>query len=74
MEPFGLLNFIKSALALSSQAPKTEEENSVSPTPFSPAPSPQTANMQKDAPATERPNAFLEFIETHDKKAKKFRK
>ena len=76
MEPFGLLNFLKSALSLAEQSPKPSEENlenypqSSSPTSPPPEPIYQDGATEKQ----EKPNAFSAFIERHERVAKQFRK
>ena len=59
MEPFGLLNFLKTILPVAEEevnpAPKKEEER---------APSPPTIEEEKE-------NAYLSFIAAHERRAKR---
>ncbi len=71
LEPFGLLNFIQSALKSSQIKPSEPPRNTTEPTdqPTSePAPPP---------PSTEPPrqeNPFLDFCKLHDERAKRIKK
>ncbi len=70
MEPFGLLNFIKTALSFSPQA----QEDASAPSP-EPPPAVKAEEPIKEEPKQEKsPNAFLAFVDKHEQKAKKFRK
>ena len=59
MEPFGLLNFLKTLLPADIEGDKPTPENKEE------APSPPPA------PQEEKENAYLHFIEAHDKRAKR---
>ncbi|MBE7086167.1 MAG: hypothetical protein E7366_03345 [Clostridiales bacterium] len=79
MEPFGIFNFLKTLLSLeensSSTAVKNENISAVDNTPAASIPSsipaPQTVKNMEDTSAQ---NAYLLFLEQHDRRAKKARK
>lgn len=56
MEPFGLLNLLRSALSLGEEPTLAQTEQ--------PKENPKTFNEPK--PENDRPNAFLELIQRHD--------
>ena len=70
MEPFGLLNFIKSALSLAAEQPPAAEPAH---TP-DPPPQKQTAEPKPVEQEQEKANAFSAFVEKHERMAKKFRR
>ena len=61
MDPFGLLNLLKSAV---SPAPNTE----------APAPQPLPEQEQIPPEKTETANAFVDFMVAHDTRAKRTKK
>ena len=65
MDPFGLLNLLKSAV---SSDTKTEEPNP----PTVASPSPEQAPISPENSETE--NAFVDFIAAHDARAKRTKK
>ena len=83
MEPFGIFNFLKTLLSLeensSSTAVKNENISAIDNTPTTSIPSsipssipaPQTVKNMEDTSAQ---NAYLLFLEQHDRRAKKARK
>ena len=58
MEPFGLLNFLKTLLP----ATDTEEQ---------PTPPPQEENPPPPPKEEEKENAYLSFLEAHERRAKR---
>ena len=70
MEAFGLLNFIKTVLALSEkQTPSPENA-----TPTDSPPPKQTAESRPSERNEYTPNALSAFLEKHEQLAKKLRK
>ncbi len=65
MQPFGLLNFIKSVL---------EKDSTPAPQPSEPS----TVSTSQDEPAQPEPtpkhNSFVDFCSAHDARAKRIRK
>ena len=70
MEPFGLLNFIKSALSLAAEQP-TNDEPTLS---REPPPTSTAAEPIENTPPPKSHNAFLAFVDKHESQAKKLRK
>ena len=78
MQPFGLLNFIKTAIQAAETLTPSEGGNAPSspdsldaPASSNAPPAPQNKEKEREDKAT---NAFLSFCEQHDKRAKRLRK
>lgn len=70
MESFGLFDLFKSLLAPNGaeNAPSAPENTPSEQSPPLPAPNAQTQQNAENSPP---PNAFLDFIHTHDERAKR---
>ena len=83
MEPFGLLNFLQTALSLGDFSQNTAQTNSENKGNPPPAPSTEKNNfsaeeIEKSAPPAAQnfgaQNAFTQFMSAHDARVKKTRK
>ncbi len=73
LEPFGLLNFIQSALKSSQANPSDPPRNTAAPDePTIPEPTSEPAPPPTEPPRQENP--FLDFCKLHDERAKRIKK
>lgn len=80
MEPFGLFHFLSAMLNQTQNQVQSPTENSANPTPPAPAAPPPVLDEKREEitlPPTNYssenspPNAFLDFLATHDARAKR---
>ena len=83
IEPFGLLNFIQSALNSAATPPQTERQDAAPQSTSAPSTSPslQTRDVEPKKEETVLPsvepqknNPFLNFCEEHDRRAKRVKR